>query len=58
VLQEMLARIPEFELDPDDKPERTKGQVSGFGKVPLVFPAADPRSSGLSMTSPPRVGPR
>ncbi|MGH8999213.1 MAG: cytochrome P450, partial [Acidimicrobiia bacterium] len=38
-ITELLRRIPEFELDPTDNPEWTKGQVCGFHKVPVVFPA-------------------
>jgi cytochrome P450 len=44
VLQETLRRLPNFELDPDSKPEWTMGQVSGFHKVPIVFPEGDPLS--------------
>lgn len=44
VLTETLRRIPMFELDPDEEPEWTKGQVSGFDKVPIVFPPGEPLS--------------
>lgn len=43
-ISETLRRIPEFELARDDKPEWTKGQVCGFHKVPIVFPAGEPEN--------------
>lgn len=41
-ITEFLKRIPEFELDSNDKTEWTMGQVSGFNKVPIVFEAGQP----------------
>lgn len=41
-ITELLRRIPEFELDRTERPEWTKGQVCGFHKVPVVFPAGAP----------------
>lgn len=43
-INEFLRRIPEFELASDDTTEWTKGQVCGFHKVPVVFPAGEPES--------------
>lgn len=42
VISETLRRLPEFELDPADQPRWTQGQVCGFRKVPIVFPAGEP----------------
>lgn len=42
VINEVLKRIPEFELDSNDTTGWTMGQVSGFNKVPLVFEPGEP----------------
>ncbi|MGH3952058.1 MAG: cytochrome P450 [Pseudonocardiaceae bacterium] len=41
-ITEFLRRIPEFELDSNDKTDWTMGQVSGFNKVPIVFEPGQP----------------
>jgi cytochrome P450 len=38
-LQEWLARIPEFELDPDASVTWAGGQVRGPRNIPVLFPA-------------------
>jgi cytochrome P450 len=37
MIERFLARIPEFELDPDRKPRWVCGQVGGMHEVPIVF---------------------
>jgi len=39
-IEEFLARIPEFELDPDGEVTWAGGQVRGPRTVPVVFPPA------------------
>jgi cytochrome P450 len=46
VLEEVLQRIPDFELDASRDPKWEMGQVAGFVSVPIVFPAGTPRSAG------------
>jgi cytochrome P450 len=41
VVEEMLRRIPEFWLDPDDAPTWHGGQVHGMERVPIVFPTGE-----------------
>lgn len=38
-LEELLRRIPEFELDHDRRHRWVQGQVAGIDSVPIVFPA-------------------
>lgn len=38
VIEELLRRLPEFELAPGKAPRWHHGQVSGMGEVPIVFP--------------------
>lgn len=42
VLTEFLRRIPDFELDRNQKSVWATGQVTGMIEVPIVFPAGEP----------------
>ena len=42
VVEEFLARIPEFELDRSRKATWAPGQVAGMGSVPIVFEPGEP----------------
>jgi len=42
VIEEFLARIPEFELDRSRKATWAPGQVAGMGSVPIVFEPEEP----------------
>ena len=42
VIEEFLARIPEFELDRSSKATWTPGQVARMGSVPIVFEPEEP----------------
>ncbi|HXD90165.1 MAG TPA: cytochrome P450 [Candidatus Binataceae bacterium] len=53
VLEEFLTRIPEFELDRTKPTKWTSGQLSGMGRVPIVFEPGERLSN-----EPPNVGVR
>lgn len=40
-IEELLRRIPEFELDRGDSTSWAQGTVAGFNRVPVVFESAD-----------------
>jgi hypothetical protein len=42
VIEEFLARIPEFELDRAREAARAAGQVADMGSVPIVFEPGEP----------------
>jgi cytochrome P450 len=44
VLTEFLRRLPEYELDREQKSVWATGQVTGMIEVPIVFPAGMPRN--------------
>jgi cytochrome P450 len=45
LLDELLRRIPDFELQPGAKAEWSKGQVQGVVRVPIQFPAGQRESA-------------
>jgi cytochrome P450 len=42
--EQLLRRIPEFELDPDGETAWLRGQVSGMEHVPIVFAPGEPEA--------------
>jgi hypothetical protein len=45
-MEELMRRIPEFELDPQGETSWLLGQVGGMQRVPVVFPAVGARAEG------------
>jgi cytochrome P450 len=48
VLQEFLARLPEYSLNPRKRAQWSPGQVAGMSSVPIVFEPGQPIGDGKS----------